>query len=226
MSDDAPREPRRRRWTLAHEEVLVAILLLGAFLFFFLRIDDFVIGRRGTFLSPTFWPSVLLALGAIFSAGYLMHALLDLRNQRREGTTQDADPAGIEPEGTEPAGATAATDSSATEAGPSPVTVAKDHPVIDEDEDGRSRLHHIGKTVAGAVLLALYIWLLGPIGFIPATFLFTLAFLILAGERRWWMLTAFPLATTVVVVLVFTQLLTVALPRGRGIFVTLSTYLY
>lgn len=226
MSDDAPREPRRRRWTLAHEEVLVAILLLGAFLFFFLRIDDFVIGRRGTFLSPTFWPSVLLALGAIFSAGYLMHALLDLRNQRREGTTQDADPAGIEPEGTEPAGATAATDSSATEAGPSPVTVAKDHPVIDEDEDGRSRLHHIGKTVAGAVLLALYIWLLGPIGFIPATFLFTLAFLILAGERRWWMLTAFPVGTTVVVVLVFTQLLTVALPRGRGIFVTLSTYLY
>ena len=226
MSDDAPREPRRRRWTLAHEEVLVAILLLGAFLFFFLRIDDFVIGRRGTFLSPTFWPSVLLALGAIFSAGYLMHALLDLRNQRREGTTQDADPAGTEPVGTEPAGATAATDSSAAEAGPSPVTVAKDHPVIDEDEDGRSRLHHIGKTVAGAVLLALYIWLLGPIGFIPATFLFTLAFLILAGERRWWMLTAFPVGTTVVVVLVFTQLLTVALPRGRGIFVTLSTYLY
>ena len=226
MSDDAPREPRRRRWTLAHEEVLVAILLLGAFLFFFLRIDDFVIGRRGTFLSPTFWPSVLLALGAIFSAGYLMHALLDLRNQRREGTTQDADPAGTEPVGTEPAGATAATDSSAAEAGPSPVTVAKDHPVIDEDEDGRSRLHHIGKTVAGAALLALYIWLLGPIGFIPATFLFTLAFLILAGERRWWMLTAFPVGTTVVVVLVFTQLLTVALPRGRGIFVTLSTYLY
>lgn len=104
--------------------------------------------------------------------------------------------------------------------------MAKDHPVIDEDEDGRSRLHHIGKTVAGAVLLALYIWLLGPIGFIPATFLFTLAFLILAGERRWWMLTAFPVGTTVVVVLVFTQLLTVALPRGRGIFVTLSTYLY
>lgn len=213
MSDDASAEvtaePPRRRWTLAHEEVLVAVLLLGTFIFFFLRIDDFVIGRRGNFIGPTFWPSVLLALGAIFSAGYLMHALLDLRRQRSGGTTQ-----------------TASTTDPAVEDESSPVAMSPDHPVIEEEEDGRSRLHHIGKTVAGAVLLALYIWLLGPIGFVPATLLFTLAFLILAGERRWWMLTAFPIATTVVVTLVFTQVLTVALPRGRGFFVTLSTYLY
>lgn len=217
MSDDAPTELRRKRWTLAHEEVLVAVLLLGAFIFFFLRIDDFVIGRRGTFISPTFWPSVLLALGAIFSAAYLMHALLDLRKQRSGRTTQEADPVSTEAGTTDPA----------VEDGSSPVAMSPDHPVIEEkEEDGRSRLHHIGKTVAGAALLALYIWLLGPIGFVPATLLFAVAFLILAGERRWWMLTAFPIATTTVVTLVFTQVLTVALPRGRGLFVTLSTYLY
>lgn len=82
------------------------------------------------------------------------------------------------------------------------------------------------KLVVGFVLVGAYIYLLRPIGFVPATVLFSVAFLFLVGERRWWVLGLFPVAAVTLLLGMFTQLLVVSLPRGNGIFLTLSTYLY
>lgn len=187
---DAPRTTEKR-WTKAHEEVIVASVLLVGFLFLFFRMDSFITGREGTHMSPAFWPTVLVGLGALFSVGYLIHAVRDVRSGS-DGSVdaEEADPA--------------------------------DHPEAVED-DGR---RYVGKTIAAVALIALYIWLMGPIGFIPATVVFTVGFLLLAGERRWWVLTAFPILASWIVILGFTQLLSVPLPRGEGFFLTLSTYLY
>lgn len=82
------------------------------------------------------------------------------------------------------------------------------------------------KVLAGLGLLVAYVYLLGPIGFVPATVLFSVGFLLLVGEHRWWVLVAFPVVSVTVLIGVFTQLLTVSLPRGNGFLLTLSTYLY
>jgi len=94
------------------------------------------------------------------------------------------------------------------------------------DEPELAQQGSIWKLVGGFVLLGAYIYLLDPIGFVPATALFSVAFLLLVGERRWWVIVAFPVVAVTVLLGVFTQLLTVSLPRGTGFFVTLSTYLY
>lgn len=224
MSDAATRSRAPRRWSLAHEEILVAALLLVGFLFFWLRLDDFVIGREGTFIGPKFWPGVLLGMGAVLSAIYLVHSIIAAR--RHDPVSDGADRA----ERTERTEAQPDTTPEASAlhvdgivAAPAPGEDAPAGDAAAEDQPTRS---YIAKTVAAAAILAGYIYLLSWIGFIPATALFTVAFLLLAGERRWWLLTLYPIVASAVVLLVFTQLLSVALPRGTGIFLTFSTYLY
>lgn len=251
MSQNPTERHGSRRWTLAHEEILVSLLLLGLFTFLFFRIDTFVLGRRGTYLDPTFWPQLLLGLGALFSVGYLIHAIRDLRQERRVETASE-DKARVTE--TETATATSTTETTDTdvvdddrstdtaagpereetsgEPAPPPAEAYRgdDIPDASSDDDHEADERATGidvlKTVGGALLVALYIWLMRPIGFIPATVVFCVLFLLLVGERRWWMLLLFPIGASALVILVFTQLLTVALPRGSGIFLTLSTYLY
>ena len=68
--------------------------------------------------------------------------------------------------------------------------------------------------------------LIPQIGFIPATFLFGVVFLLLLGERRWWLVLALPTVASAAIIGIFTQLLVVPLPRGVGPFLELSTWLY
>lgn len=216
MSDAATRSRPARRWNPAYEEVLVAALLLVAFLFFLFRLDDFVIGREGTFIGPSFWPGVLLGMGAVLSVIYLVYSVIAAR--RYDGgpveTAEAKQDAPAEP-------------SSLSVDGVAPRPELIDEaPVADASADEHPTRRYVGKTVAAGVILAGYIYALAWIGFIPATILFTIAFLLLTGERRWWVLTLFPLVTSAAILLVFTQLLSVALPRGSGFFITLSTYLY
>lgn len=217
MSEDATRSRGARRWKDGYEEVIVAVVLLAVFTFFRIFLDDFVRGREGSYVGPTFWPGVLLTLGIVFSAIYLVQAIV---KARREEPVVRMAPA------PQPV-ATDAVEARMPDSSDAPAELADDAPVVEASpEEDLHRRGHVGKTVLGAALLAAYIWLLAPIGFIPATVVFTIAFLLLVGERRWWMLIVFPVAASAFVILIFTQVLTIPLPRGTGIFLTLSTYLY
>lgn len=211
-----------RRWHSGWEEVVVAAVLLAGAIFLRVRIDDLVLGRSGAFLDPEFWPATLLTIAIVLSAIYLVLAIIWARRQsaeHEEAATATA---------TATAATTAATEQPSASAGGATASSA----VPDAEPGGATapaEVAHTGsvfKLVGGFVLLAAFIYLLGPIGFVPAAFLFSIAFMLLVGERRWWVLLLFPVIAVTVLLGIFTQLLVVSLPRGTGIFVDLSTYLY
>lgn len=203
---ESQKPPQRGfRWHSGYEEVVVAALLLVGSVYFRLTVDNYIIGRQGSFLAPSFWPGALLTLGIVLSAIYLVMAVV--RARRGPGDATHAEVRAHIPTGE--AGIEGSPAPPAASAGESP------------DETG-----NVLKLVAGFVLVGAYIYLLGPIGFVPGTVLFTVAFLLLVGERRWWVLVAFPIGAVTVLLGMFTQLLTVSLPRGTGIFLDVSTYLY
>jgi hypothetical protein len=51
-------------------------------------------------------------------------------------------------------------------------------------------------------------------------------FLLFVGERRWWIVTGFPVVLLGALLFTFTRLLVVPLPRGTGVFLQFSTYFY
>lgn len=205
-----------RRWHQGWEEVVVAAVLLVGAVFFRLRIDVFVRGREGSFLGPDFWPATLLTIGIVLSAMYLVLAIIWARRQSSELAVGEVAtvPAAAEQPAASTGGATAVSAVPDADAGAAtaPVEVAN--------------TGSAAKLVAGFVLLAAYIFLLGPIGFVPASFGFSVAFMLLVGERRWWVLLLFPVLALTILLGIFTQLLVVSLPRGTGIFIDLSTYFY
>lgn len=83
-----------------------------------------------------------------------------------------------------------------------------------------------GRLLAAGGLLVAYIVVMQLAGFVPVTLVFSLAFLLLMGVRRWWLLVGIPIALAVFVLAVFTRFLTVPLPRGVGPFLEFSTWLY
>lgn len=102
-------------------------------------------------------------------------------------------------------------------------------PVEDADEDHHHDVALSGNPVAlaiGFLLLFGYIWGMTRIGFVPVTLLFAATFLFFVGERRWYVITGVPVVLLALMLYVFTRLLVVPLPRGRGVFVELSTYFY
>lgn len=214
MSEDHPPQ-QARRWHQGYEEVIVAAILLVGCIFFRLRIESFVLGREGSFLGPEFWPSTLLTIGIVLSAVYLVLAVIWARRES-ERLAAEEHAAKREHARVRSAGASTAKDEG-VHLGEDATTHVGTDPV------------HTGsvfKLVGGFVLLAAYIYLLAPIGFVPATILFSIGFMMLVGERRWYVLLLFPVAAVTVLLGIFTQLLVVSLPRGTGPFVDLSTYLY
>jgi hypothetical protein len=211
MSEDR-QHTQGRRGNRGYEEIAVAAALLVAMLFFRLRLDSFVIGRQGGLLGPEFWPGALLSVGIVLSAIYLVLAIVWARRASHapddEARAPEHAPMGL------------------SQSAESRDERAPRNPTGAPDEQGPAESGSVLKLIGGFVLLAAYIYLLAPIGFVPATVLFSVAFLLLVGERRWWVLLAFPVGSVTVLLGMFTQLLTVSLPRGTGIFLYLSTYLY
>ena len=194
-----------RRWEAVSgrirpfREVILAGLLVLLFGNFWLRLDTFVSGRRGqALLDPDFWPGLLVATATVLSLAYLVLAILDVLRVQRGASAADGDAAGerAQPTLSDPE--------------------ARDVPTL------ARRL----RALAAFVLLGLYIYAMPTTGFVPITLVFTVAFLILLGERRWWFLIVLPIGVVAAVILVFTRLLVVPLPRGSGFFLELSTYLY
>lgn len=213
MAED--RFPRAgRRWHEGWEEVVVAAVLLIGAIFFRVRIDTFINGREGSFLGPDFWPATLLTIGIVLSATYLVLAIVWARRKGAEaGAREGAEaPVAAEQPAATAGGATAVPARPGADQVTAPVAVANTGSAT--------------KLIAGFALLAGYIYLLGPIGFVPASFVFSVAFMLLVGERRWWVLLLFPILALTILLGIFTQLLVVSLPRGTGIFIDLSTYFY
>jgi len=180
------------------QELLTAIVLLGLFLYLRFNLADFVTGRRGAgFVDPDFWPGLLIDFIIV------MTLLYGFQVYRRRA-------AGLDPsEIPDVASRVATSEESASEA-----------------------LHEVAisgdlkRLVLGFFLLWLYIYSMTRIGFLPSTFLFSIVFLRFVGEKRPLVLAAIPVTIVGSILVVFTRLLVVPLPRGTGFFLELSTRFY
>ena len=189
--------PRAPRFGRAEQEILTAVVLLLGSLYFRLNIDDFVSGRRGAgYVDPDFWPGLLLNVIILSSAVYALHAW----RMRSVG----ADPSGV-------------------------ASVAERVAHADDEIEGLHKVAVSGNVIRlllGFALLWAYIYSMTRVGFVPSTFVFSLAFLRFVGERRAPVLIAIPLTIVFAILGVFTRLLVVPLPRGSGFFLQFSTYFY
>ncbi len=77
-----------------------------------------------------------------------------------------------------------------------------------------------------SIATLVYIFAMQWFGFPIATFLFVLAFILILGERRKWVLIFSPLLVTVFVLVVFSKFIAIPFPRGLGVFAELSRYLF
>lgn len=74
----------------------------------------------------------------------------------------------------------------------------------------------------GMLLCILFAVMLPWIGFVPASILFFVLFGMLLGERRLWMLAMVSICATLLLFVVFQGILSVFLPRGYGMFRSIS----
>jgi len=63
-------------------------------------------------------------------------------------------------------------------------------------------------------------------GFLLSIFIFQIVFLLILKVKKIWILFLFPLALTVVIYIIFIEILYIPLPRGQGIFLTFSRFFY
>lgn len=75
-------------------------------------------------------------------------------------------------------------------------------------------------------LIVLYIMLMKVIGFLVLTPFVMIAFMYLLGEKSKVWIFSVPFVLTIAVVLLFTKVMYVPLPRGVGIFLSISHLLY
>ncbi|MCB2215396.1 tripartite tricarboxylate transporter TctB family protein [Desulfofustis glycolicus] len=79
---------------------------------------------------------------------------------------------------------------------------------------------------AAVALIAGYLLLLPYVGFLVLTPLQMIAFMFLLGERNKVLIFSIPFVLTLGIVLLFTKVMYVPLPRGAGVFLEISHLLY
>jgi putative tricarboxylic transport membrane protein len=82
------------------------------------------------------------------------------------------------------------------------------------------------KIVLSALLLLLYIVVMSWVGFGLSTLIYVLAFILVLGERRKFVLILSPLLVTVLVILIFSRFIAIPFPKGVGIFAAFSRLFY
>ena len=80
--------------------------------------------------------------------------------------------------------------------------------------------------IAATTLIAVYLGLLPVIGFLVLTPVMMISFMYLLGEKSKAWIFSIPFVLTLGIVLVFTKIMYVPLPRGTGIFLKISHLLY
>jgi putative tricarboxylic transport membrane protein len=215
-----------RRFDRSRQEILIALVMLGVFVYLRVQIEGLVRGRRGAaFLDPDFWPGWLLNILILLTIIYLVQSIMRaLRPPPAEPHAEPSPAATTEPAGT--AGELAADADASAEAAPlAPASQQQKEPEEEHLEDTAPRRNPV-MLVMGFGLIFAFIWLMPRIGFIPSGLLFAVAFLLAVGERRLRIVATIPIVLMALILYVFTRLLVVPLPRGRGFFLELSTYFY
>ena len=202
-------------------ELIVAVVIFLFFLLMRIFIGSFMdlSVQRWKFVSPAFWPGWILLLGAVLAGLLLFNVVQKIRTAQKceegELTPEDCRDEEqklrdkFEKEGKvlsiKELEALAAAQIAATE------------------EPGSTELFRL----LGVVLLTfLYLYVIRVCGFITSTLLFSFAYLFLLKERRPLVLTLCPLVLVSIIWFVFTKLLVVPLPRGIGIFQSISNLFY
>jgi putative tricarboxylic transport membrane protein len=88
----------------------------------------------------------------------------------------------------------------------------------------RTRARRI--VVLSSVTTLVYIFAMQWIGFALATLFYVLAFIVILGERRKWVLVFSPVLVTVFILVVFSKFIAIPFPRGIGIFAELSRFFF
>lgn len=82
------------------------------------------------------------------------------------------------------------------------------------------------KFVLTVIFLLLYILIMPWIGFVASTAIYVFVFIFALEERRKFVLAISPILVTAMVVIIFVKFLSIPLPKGAGIFATLSRLFY
>ncbi|HSK92126.1 MAG TPA: tripartite tricarboxylate transporter TctB family protein [Euzebyales bacterium] len=180
----------------AHQEVAVAALLLVTLVFLRVRLDSLITGRRGRTFIEPDFWPATLLTFGIVLS--IIYLVLAVMRVRQVSADPQVEPA------------------------PRRDVPPDRHNLAAKDLATGS----LGGLAGGFALLAGYIYLMTPIGFVPSTVLFCIVFLLFVGERRWYAIAGFTVIAVVALLGVFTRLLVVPLPRGTGVFLQFSTYLY
>jgi putative tricarboxylic transport membrane protein len=77
-----------------------------------------------------------------------------------------------------------------------------------------------------SVATLVYILAMQWIGFALATLFYVLAFIVILGERRKWVLAFSPVLVTVFILVVFSKFIAIPFPKGVGIFAELSRFFF
>jgi putative tricarboxylic transport membrane protein len=93
-----------------------------------------------------------------------------------------------------------------------------------EELAGRKKQRNI--VILCAVVTLGYLFAMQGIGFALATFLYVLAFILVLGERRKSVLIVSPVVVTALILVVFSKLIAMPLPKGMGFFADLSRFLF
>jgi putative tricarboxylic transport membrane protein len=93
-------------------------------------------------------------------------------------------------------------------------------------EELASRKKQRNIVILCAVVTLAYIFVMQGIGFALATFLYVLAFILVLGERRKWVLMISPVVVTVLILVVFSKFIAIPFPRGVGFFADLSRFFF
>jgi putative tricarboxylic transport membrane protein len=88
----------------------------------------------------------------------------------------------------------------------------------------RKRARNI--VILSSLATLVYIFAMQWVGFAIATLLYVLAFILILGERRKWVVIFSPLLVTVVILVVFSKFISIPFPRGVGVFADLSRFFF
>ena len=198
------------RFDRPRQEIVIAVVSLAVFVYMRVQIEGLIRGRRGAaYLDPDFWPGWLLNLLILLTLIYLVQAIRRVR-ARPSGSRASYDDALAKVRDDAPAEQQQKEKEEESEEPPRDTALEKNPLML----------------LAGFGLIFAFIWLMPRIGFIPSGLLFAVAFLLAVGERRWRIVATIPIGLMALILWVFTRLLVVPLPRGRGFFLELSTYFY
>lgn len=99
-----------------------------------------------------------------------------------------------------------------------------EEPPSPESMATRKRARRI--VVISSVATLIYIFAMQWVGFALATLFYVLAFIVILGERRKWVLIFSPVLVTVFILVVFSRFIAIPFPRGIGIFAELSRFFF